>query len=44
VIVSADATRGQIQRLLTAGATSYLTKPIDVQQLLATLDGVLAPT
>ena len=44
VIVSADATRGQIQRLLTAGATSYLTKPIDVQQLLATLDGVLAST
>ena len=44
VIVSADATRGQVQRLLTAGATSYLTKPINVQQLLATLDDVLTPS
>lgn len=42
VIVSADATTGQIQRLLTAGATAYLTKPIDVPQLLATLDDALA--
>jgi signal transduction histidine kinase/ActR/RegA family two-component response regulator len=38
VIVSADATEGQIRRLLTAGATAYLTKPIDVQQLLGIID------
>jgi signal transduction histidine kinase/ActR/RegA family two-component response regulator len=35
VIVSADATAGQIERLLAAGATGYLTKPLDLQELLA---------
>jgi len=34
VIVSADATSGQIQRLLASGASSYITKPIDVRELL----------
>lgn len=34
VIVSADATPGQVQRLLSAGAAAYLTKPIDVRELL----------
>jgi signal transduction histidine kinase/ActR/RegA family two-component response regulator len=38
VMVSADATPGQIQRLLNAGALAYLTKPIDVGQLLQLLD------
>jgi CheY-like chemotaxis protein len=38
VMVSADATAGQIQRLLNAGALAYLTKPIDVNQLLQILD------
>jgi signal transduction histidine kinase/CheY-like chemotaxis protein len=38
VIVSADATPGQIQRLLNAGALAYLTKPIDVAELLGILD------
>jgi signal transduction histidine kinase/ActR/RegA family two-component response regulator len=38
VIVSADATSGQIQRLLNAGALAYLTKPIDVGELLGILD------
>ena len=38
VIVSADATPGQVQRLLSAGATAYLTKPIDVRELLRLLD------
>jgi signal transduction histidine kinase/ActR/RegA family two-component response regulator len=41
VIVSADATPGQVQRLLTAGATAYLTKPIQVRELLAVLDDAL---
>jgi len=34
VIVSADATPRQIQRLLASGATAYITKPIDVRELL----------
>jgi signal transduction histidine kinase/CheY-like chemotaxis protein len=42
VILSADATTGRIQRLIAAGAHSYLTKPIDVRQLLSTIDGLLA--
>jgi CheY-like chemotaxis protein len=42
VIVSADATPGQIQRLLSAGAAAYLTKPIDVRDLLRLLDDALA--
>jgi CheY-like chemotaxis protein len=41
VIVSADATPGQVQRLLAAGATAYLSKPVDVRELLAVLDGAL---
>jgi signal transduction histidine kinase/ActR/RegA family two-component response regulator len=43
VVLSADATIGAIERLHTAGATAYLTKPIDVQALLALLD-TLIPT
>src|SRR5439155_9595873 len=38
VIVSADATPGQIGRLLAAGAAAYLTKPIDIDQLLHEVD------
>ncbi len=34
VVVSADATPGQIQRLRSAGAAEYLTKPLDVQRLM----------
>jgi PAS domain S-box-containing protein len=41
IMVSADATPGQIDRLLAAGADDYLTKPIDVARLLALLDTVL---
>jgi len=37
-IVSADAMPRQAQRLLSAGATAYLTKPIDVRQLLDLVD------
>jgi CheY-like chemotaxis protein len=40
-IISADATPGQVQRLLNAGAAAYLTKPIDVRELLAVLDAAL---
>ena len=42
VIVSADATPGHVQRLLGAGATAYLTKPVDVRELLRLLDDTLA--
>ena len=35
VVISADATPRQIDRLLAAGARAYLTKPLDVKKLLA---------
>ena len=38
IMISADATPGQIRRLLDAGLTDYLTKPIDVERLLRVLD------
>jgi signal transduction histidine kinase/ActR/RegA family two-component response regulator len=41
VVLSADATVGSIERLQASGATAYLTKPIDVQALLALLDTIL---
>jgi PAS domain S-box-containing protein len=41
VMVTADATVGQVQRLLSAGAAAYLTKPLDVAQLLGLLDEML---
>ena len=41
VIVSADATPRQVQRLLSAGAAGYLTKPIDVPDLIRMLDQTL---
>ncbi len=41
VILSADATPGQIDRLLAAGAHAYVTKPLDVKPFIAILDGVL---
>ena len=38
VILSADASPGQIQRLREAGAVAYLTKPLDVPQFLEVMD------
>ncbi len=40
-IISADATPGQVERLLAAGAWRYLTKPLDVKQFLAALNEAL---
>jgi CheY-like chemotaxis protein len=40
-IVSADAMPRQVQRLLAGGASAYLTKPIDVRQLLELIDSAL---
>jgi AmiR/NasT family two-component response regulator len=37
-VVSADATALQMERMLSLGAKAYLTKPLDIQQLLDVLD------
>jgi PAS domain S-box-containing protein len=41
-ILSADATERQIERQLAAGARAYLTKPLNVAELLALVDETLA--
>jgi PAS domain S-box-containing protein len=41
VVLSADATPGQVERMLDQGAREYLTKPLDVQRLLEVLDELL---
>jgi CheY-like chemotaxis protein/two-component sensor histidine kinase len=38
VVISADATRGQIQRLLAAGARNYLTKPLDIGEFFRVIE------
>jgi CheY-like chemotaxis protein/nitrogen-specific signal transduction histidine kinase len=38
VVLSADATVSQSRRLIASGAAAYLTKPLDVSQLLTVLD------
>jgi len=38
IVISADATAGQIKRLLAAGARAYLTKPVDVAEFCRVLD------
>jgi len=42
VIISADATTRQINRLMTAGAATYLTKPLDVAEFFRVLDKTTA--
>ncbi len=42
VVLSADATPSQIERLLTSGAKNYLTKPYDIDQFLTVVDEYLA--
>ena len=41
VVLSADATPSQIERLLTAGARNYLTKPFDIDPFLAVVDEIV---
>jgi signal transduction histidine kinase/CheY-like chemotaxis protein len=41
VIVSADATPGQIRRMLELGAAEYLTKPLEIPQFLEVVDRLL---
>jgi CheY-like chemotaxis protein len=40
-VVSAETNRGEIERMLQAGAHSYLTKPLDVRAVLRLLDDTL---
>jgi signal transduction histidine kinase len=42
VVLSADAMAEQVKRLKAAGAAAYLTKPLDVSEVLAMLDELLA--
>ncbi|HVS43252.1 MAG TPA: PAS domain S-box protein [Candidatus Dormibacteraeota bacterium] len=41
VVISADASRRQIGRVLEAGAQAYLTKPLDVQEFLTVVGGLM---
>ena len=41
VIASADATEASVQRLLAAGAKTYLTKPLDVPLFMTVVVGAL---
>ena len=41
VVISADATPSQIERLLTMGARNYLTKPFNIQRFLAVVEEIL---
>lgn len=43
VVISADATPEQVERLKAAGAADYLTKPFDIERLLAVIDGLPRP-
>jgi CheY-like chemotaxis protein len=42
VVISADATSRRVVQLRAAGAYAYLTKPLDIDHFLATIDAVLA--
>jgi signal transduction histidine kinase/CheY-like chemotaxis protein len=41
VVVSADATSGQVRKLIEAGADAYIAKPIIVVELLRTIDSLI---
>lgn len=38
VVASADASPGQVSRLIASGVDAYITKPLDVQEVLSLLD------
>jgi CheY-like chemotaxis protein len=44
VVISADASASQVDRLIKAGARAYLTKPLDVKQFLTLIDQMLRET
>ncbi len=41
VVLSADATPSQVERLLSGGAHAYLTKPFDLKQFFQVLQQVI---
>jgi PAS domain S-box-containing protein len=41
IVVSADATAGQMEQALTLGALHYVTKPLEVSEFLALVDSAL---
>ena len=43
VIISADATPRQIERLMSAGARAYLTKPLDVEEFFQVISETALP-
>jgi CheY-like chemotaxis protein len=43
IVISADATPSQIERMLAAGARNYLTKPFEIRRFLCMFDELLAP-
>ncbi len=44
VVLSADATEGQMERMLAAGAREYLTKPLNVTAFLHAIQEALTAT
>lgn len=42
IVISADATPSQIERMLSAGARNYLTKPFDIRRFLCMFDEIFA--
>ena len=42
IVISADATPSQIERMLTAGARNYLTKPFEIRRFLCMFDEIFA--
>jgi DNA-binding response OmpR family regulator len=42
LVLSADSTSRNIERLLETGADAYLTKPLDVPRFLDTVDRLLS--
>jgi CheY-like chemotaxis protein len=41
IVVSADATSGQVERLTSLGAEAYLTKPLNVKHFVRLIDELL---
>jgi CheY-like chemotaxis protein len=41
IVISADATSGQAERLTSQGAHAYLTKPLNVKRFVRLLEEVL---
>ena len=44
VVISGDATASQVERLLSAGARNYVTKPFSIQPFLSVVDKILEET